>query len=158
MKFMRRCRLWWLVLPILAIDRLLKYVVRAALAPSGVLTLIPGVLSIAYTENSGAAFSLLAESGPWLLIALTAALIVGVCAWLLLRPDAPTLERVGLWMIVGGGLGNLWDRLVYGSVTDFIRLDFIHFAIFNFADICVCVGALLAAISLISGGRGRADG
>lgn len=158
MKLRRGCRLWWLILPVVVLDRLLKRAAAAALAPSGVKSAIPGVLSWAYTENSGTAFSMFSDRAPWLLIALTAALIVGVLIYLLTHPDDPVLERAGLWLIVGGGLGNLWDRLAYGRVIDFIRLDFVNFAVFNPADVFVCVGAGLAALSLILGERRRAHG
>lgn len=158
MKLRRGCRLWWLILPVVALDRLLKRAAAAALAPSGVKSAIPGVLSWAYTENSGTAFSMFSDRAPWLLIALTAALIVCVLVYLLTHPDDPALERAGLWLIVGGGLGNLWDRIAYGRVIDFIRLDFVNFAVFNPADVCVCVGAGLAVLSLILGERRRAHG
>ena len=149
MKLRQGCRHAWLMLPAIAIDRLLKRIVMAALAPAGVRTAIPGVLSWAYTENSGAAFSMLSDRAPWLLILLTAALIIGIAVYLLTHPDAPKLERAGLWLIAGGGLGNLWDRLMYGSVIDFIRLDFVRFAVFNPADIFVCTGAGLVVLSVI---------
>ena len=149
MKLKQGCRLWWLVVPAIAIDRLLKRAVMAALAPSGVRTAIPGAISLAYTENRGAAFSMLSDRAPWLLIALTAALIAGILFYLFTHPDAPATERAGLWLIVGGGLGNLWDRLAYGCVIDFIRLDFVNFAVFNPADIFVCVGAGLVVLSVM---------
>ena len=149
MKLKQGCRLAWLALPAIAIDRLLKRIAAAALAPAGVRTAIPGVLSWAYTENRGAAFSMLSDRAPWLLILLTAALIAGVLIYLLSHPDAPAPERAGLWLIVGGGLGNLWDRLVYGCVIDFIRLDFVRFAIFNPADVFVCTGAGLVILSVL---------
>ena len=149
MKLKRGCKLVWLPLPAIIIDRLFKRAAMAALAPAGVRTAIPGVLSWAYTENRGAAFSMLSDRAPWLLIALTAALILGLLLYLLAHPDAPALERTGLWLIVGGGLGNLWDRLVHGCVIDFIRLDFVRFAVFNPADVFVCTGAGLVVLSVI---------
>lgn len=158
MKLRRGCRLWWLVLPVVALDRLLKRAAVAALAPSGVRAAIPGVLSWAYTENSGTAFSMFSGRAPWLLIALTAALIAGVLVYLLTHPDDPPLERVGLWFIIGGGLGNLWDRIAHGRVIDFIRLDFVNFAVFNPADVFVCVGAGLAVLSILLADRRKAHG
>ena len=149
MKLRQGCRLWWLMLPVVVIDRLLKRAAAAALAPAGVRTALPGLLSWAYTENRGAAFSLLSDRAPWLLIALTAALIVGVLVYLLSHPDAPALERAGLWLIAGGGIGNLWDRFAYGCVIDFIRFDFVNFAVFNPADVFVCTGAGLVVLSVI---------
>ena len=149
MKLRRGCRLWWLIVPVVALDRLLKRAAAAGLAPAGVRTAIPGVLSWAYAENRGAAFSMLSDRAPWLLAALTGALIAGVFVYLLTHPDAPMLERAGLWLIAGGGLGNLWDRLACGFVIDFIRLDFVRFAVFNPADVFVCVGAGLVVLSVI---------
>ena len=151
MKLRRECRLklWWLAIPAVAIDRLLKRAAAAALSPSGVHTAIPGVISWAYTENRGAAFSLLSDRAPWVLIALTAALIIGIVVYLLTHPDEPALERSGLWLIAAGGLGNLWDRLMHGCVIDFIRLDFVRFAVFNPADVFVCIGAGLVVLSVV---------
>ena len=158
MKLRQGCRLGWLILPVIAIDRLCKRAATAALAPAGVRTAIPGALSWAYTENRGAAFSMLSDRAPWLLIALTAALIAGILIYLLTHPDEPALERAGLWLIAGGGLGNLWDRLVHGCVIDFIRLDFVRFAVFNPADVFVCVGAGLVVLSVILTERRKAHG
>ena len=73
-----------------------------------------------------------------------------------LPPDAPGLFRAGLWLIAGGGLGNLYDRLAYGRVIDFLEPAFVRFAVFNVADVCVCVGAALAMLSVVLGElRGR---
>lgn len=148
MQLRQGCKLWWLTLPALAADRLFKRLAVRALAPQGVRTAIPGVLSWAYTENRGAAFSLLSGRSAFLIL-LTAALIAGLLIYLLRRPDIPTLERAGLWLIIGGGLGNLWDRLAYGYVIDFIRLDFVRFAVFNAADVFVCAGAFLVILSVL---------
>ena len=70
----------------------------------------------------------------------------------------PKLMRTGFWMIVGGGLGNLLDRLIYGSVTDFLELEFAHFAIFNVADVFVCLGAALAATGILLAERSKGGG
>lgn len=153
MQLKRGCRLWWLLLPVIAVDRLCKLAAIAALAPHGVQTAIPGILSWAFVRNTGAAFGIL--SGNWLLPLLTAALIIALFVFLLRRPEADALLRTGLWLIIGGGLGNLYDRIAYGYVVDFIRLDFVNFAVFNPADIFVCVGAGLAALSVLLAESGR---
>ena len=59
-------------------------------------------------------------------------------------------------MIVGGGLGNLYDRIAYGYVIDFIDLQFVRFAIFNLADVAICLGAVIAAVSYILAERKNA--
>ena len=81
-----------------------------------------------------------------LLAALIALLIAGLVGWLLAKPDAPGLFRAGLWLIAGGGLGNLYDRIAYGFVVDFIRTDFIDFPVFNVADCYVVVCGVLFCI------------
>lgn len=141
-------RLWWLVVPVLAADRLTKLLVQRTLAPRGVRTVLPGVLSWAYTENRGAAFSML-SGWSLLLPVLTLLLIAGLVVYLLRSTEIPLMERAGLWFIVGGGLGNLWDRLTLGCVVDFIRLDFVRFAVFNAADVFICTGAALVILSVM---------
>lgn len=148
MQFRKGCRLWWLLLPIVALDRISKRIAYAALAPGGVKTAVPGLFSWAYTQNHGAAFSMFSGKAAFLII-LTAGLIAGLTAYLLHRRENPTVERIGLWFIIGGGLGNLWDRIACGGVIDFIRLDFVNFAIFNVADIFVCIGAALVALNVL---------
>ena len=151
MQFRKGFRLWWLVLPVLLADQGSKLWARSL---SGAVTAIPGVFSFTHVRNRGVAFSLLSQSG-WLLIALTAALIAALLLYQLRHGDNSTLERTGLWCIIGGGLGNLTDRILLGGVTDFIRLDFIHFAIFNVADIFVCLGAALVLLGAFTSEYGR---
>ena len=148
MQLKKGCRLWWLVLPGVLLDRITKRAATAALAPHGVHHAIDGVLSWAYTRNRGAAFSILSGRSI-LLVLLTLALIAALLVYLLRHPENPALERAGLWCIIAGGLGNLWDRLAYGCVIDFIRLDFVNFAIFNVADIFVCGGAAAVVLSVL---------
>ena len=142
------CRLWWLALPGILLDRITKQAATAALAPHGVKHAIDGVLSWAYTQNRGAAFSILSGRSI-LLVLLTIALIAALVIYLLRHPENSTLERAGMWCIIAGGLGNLWDRLAYGCVIDFIRLDFVNFAIFNVADIFVSGGAAAVILSVL---------
>ena len=153
MQLKKGCRLWWLVLPGILLDRITKQAAVSALAPHGVHHAIKGVLSWAYTENRGAAFSILSDRSIFLVL-LTLVLIVALLIYQLRHPESANLERAGIWCIIAGGLGNLWDRLAYGCVIDFIRLDFVNFAIFNVADIFVCCGAAAVVLSvLLSEGR-----
>ena len=152
MQFRKGCRLWYLAVFALALDRISKIWAARVLRASGAREVIPGVLSFAYAENRGMAFSML--SGKTLLLSLaTVAIIAVVLIWLLHDAEMPKLQRVGLWLIAGGGAGNLYDRIFGGYVVDFIRPDFINFAVFNLADVFICAGAglvLLAAIILES--------
>ena len=148
MRIKQGCRGWWIALLAALADRLTKVLV-ARLCPRGG-ALIPGIINLRPVENRGIAFSML--SGQGLALALfTAALIAGLVAWLVSHPDAPGLLRTGLWLIAGGGLGNLYDRLTTGGVSDFIELAFVRFAVFNVADICICVGAGLVLLGSLRG-------
>ena len=142
MRLRRGCRgVVWMLLA-MALDRLTKAAVRGGMLPA---RLIPGVVSVHYVRNSGMAFSML--SGHfWLLTALTALMIAGIAFYLIRYPDRNPLLRAGLWLIAGGGLGNLYDRVTLGYVTDFIELKFMRFAIFNVADVCICAGAALVLL------------
>lgn len=148
MRLKSGCRGLWLVLPLVALDRLTKQLMMARYAPNGNKSVIPNVLSWAYTQNRGAAFSILSGRSA-LLIGLSVALIAALTVYLLRRPNVCMGVRYGLWMIVAGGLGNLFDRIAYGYVIDFIRLDFVRFAVFNPADSFICIGAFIAALCML---------
>ncbi|MBQ8506424.1 MAG: signal peptidase II [Clostridia bacterium] len=154
MQLRQGCKLWWLAIPAIAIDRVCKIIALRSLT-GGAVTAIPGVLSWTFVKNTGAAFGILA--GNWLLPLITFALMAVLLIWLLRHPDAPRLLRAGLWIIIGGGLGNLYDRLAYGYVIDFIRLDFVNFAVFNPADVFVCLGAALAVVSVLLSERRKGN-
>ena len=135
------------------LDRLTKWLAANYLSSSESLGVIPGFFNLIRTENRGAAFSLLAgiegPLGAGLLIALStlAVLAISVVLWRTSKSiyQAPRL-RFGLALILGGALGNLFDRVVRGAVTDFVELhigDF-HWPAFNLADTAITLGALLA--------------
>ena len=113
------------------------------------VTLIPGVLDFTYVENRGMAFGLLADH-RWVFMVLSTVGIAAL-AFYLFRYVKPTLGRVALALVIGGGIGNMIDRIAYGFVVDFI--DFCAFDfwiwVFNVADAAVCVGAGLFMLQLI---------
>ena len=80
-----------------------------------------------------------------LLIAATSLMLLGVL-WMLFARKLTPLERVAWTLVLGGGIGNLIDRIATGVVVDYINVLFMNFAIFNFADICVCVGVGLLMV------------
>jgi len=148
MKLKQGLRGWWIALLAALADRLTKALVARLCHRGGVL--IPGIINLRPVENEGIAFSMLSGKGLGLVL-FTAALIAGLVAWLVLHPDDPPLLRAGLWLIAGGGLGNLYDRLAFGGVSDFIELAFTRLTVFNVADICICAGAALVLLGSLKG-------
>lgn len=145
-------------LPALAIDRLSKHWAAGWLAAQtgGAAQAWPGVFGWLYAENTGMAFSAL-SGATGLLAAFSAVLVVFIVCWLLLAKQMPRTLLTGLSLIAAGGLGNLWDRLFYGYVIDFIHLEFMRFAIFNAADVFVCCGAGLVILWLLLSGRAEQE-
>ena len=142
------------ILLFVAADRLTKYWAENWLLglPGGTSAALPGVFRFHYAENTGVAFSMLAD-GRWLIIGLNLLLIAAVLAYLILRKPEGRLLKVGLCMVAAGGIGNLIDRIALGYVIDFIELTFMRFAVFNFADICVSFGAVLCAVGFLRKGE-----
>lgn len=130
-----------------AADQLLKRWAAAVLRPVGAMPLLPGLVELRYTVNDGMAFSLLSGQQK-LLIAVTGVILVAVLIWLL-AGKMPLLERAAWVLVLGGGLGNLIDRVAFGQVVDYINLLFMRFAVFNFADICVSVGVGLLVLHVV---------
>lgn len=127
------------------LDQLVKYWAVASLAPVGTIPLIPGLIGLAYTENTGAAFSLL-SGARWLFLPLTVVL-VGVMIWALWKGYFRNLfGRLAIAFIMGGAIGNFIDRLLHGYVVDMFEFQFIRFAIFNVADIFITVGGVMFVI------------
>ena len=138
-----------IALAILVLDRMTKWIVVQTIPLEDAIPIIPGFFRLTHLENTGAAFSLFAEStSPFrtaLLIAFSLAALAVVTVLLWRSRNEFNLITVSLALILGGALGNLWDRLVDGKVTDF--LDFYisihHWPPFNIADSAIVVGALL---------------
>ena len=132
---------------LVGVDQLIKRWATAVLLPKTAMTLIPGVLELRYFLNDGMAFSMLAGKQK-LLIAATSLMLLGVL-WMLFARKLTPLEGVAWILVLGGGIGNLIDRIATGVVVDYINVLFMNFAIFNFADICVCVGVGLLMVCVL---------
>lgn len=132
----------------IALDQWTKYLAAAFLRPIGYMELWPGVFRLYYTENTGAAFSML-QGQRWLLLALTGAALIVLVVYRVRKKRVHPLLNISLAMLLGGGVGNLIDRALRGVVIDFFDFTLINFAIFNVADIFVSVGAVLLAIYVL---------
>ena len=144
-----------IALAAILVDRVTKIMIEQMMPANGAVNVIPGLFQITHLHNRGAAFGLFSDSpSEWrsaLLIGFST-LALAVIAYLLWKSDhtLPT-TAVGLSLILGGAIGNLWDRIARGQVTDFL-----HFYIgnhvwpdFNVADSCIVVGAILLMFEIV---------
>lgn len=145
----------WLSVAIIVLDQASKHVATTALSLHAPVAVLP-FLNLTLTYNAGAAFSFLSDAGGWqrwffatLSILVSAFIIV----WLRRIPRGQIGVPCGLALILGGALGNLWDRLVLGVVVDFVDLYFRqwHWPAFNVADSAICVGAAILLYAAFQG-------
>ena len=146
MRFKRGFSALLLAVAVVALDRATKHWAMRTLAQPVVAR--EGVLRWRYCENTGAAFSALSGSGTVVLV-LSAILLVVLAAYLLFRPRIPWGVQLCLWAVVAGGASNLFDRLAWGFVVDFIEPLFVSFAVFNVADCFIVLGVLGAALGVL---------
>lgn len=135
---------WIVVILSVLIDQATKAAAREVLE-SGPRVLIPGVINLVHVENTGAAFSL-GEGAGVLFIGVAVVFIVLATGIVWKNPNIPFNLVIPLGLVAGGGMGNMIDRILGGSVTDFISTAFMDFPVFNVADICVTVGIVLCVI------------
>ncbi len=132
---------------LIGIDQAIKLWAVNVLQPVGSMPLIPYVVELRFVLNQGMAFSLLSGKQLFLIIATSIALIL-VAYMLFFRSRGKYLQQAAMLLVLGGGIGNLIDRVLNGEVVDYINLLFMRFAVFNFADICVCVGVALWVLEI----------
>ena len=143
----------WLTLLVLVIDQASKVYFDSALQMYQQVVIIPDYFSWTLAYNTGAAFSFLADSAGWQrwLFALIAVVVSTVLlVWLKRLGRNDTWLAIALALILGGALGNLYDRIAYGHVIDFILVHWEHrlFPAFNVADSAICVGAVMLALDM----------
>lgn len=146
---MEDCMLFSVLTLILIIaDQYTKHLAVRFIKPVGSVEVIKNILRFSYMENRGAAFGMLRDA-RWVFITVTVISVAAIVWWMVFRRPESRLLRVSLLLILSGALGNLIDRVVLGYVTDMIDVAFIDFPVFNFADCCVVVGAVLFAIYVL---------
>jgi|SRR5271163_4830690 len=150
---------------VVVLDRWTKHAVAQRVRLYSHIQIIPGFFQITHTENTGAAFSLFASSNaPWrtaLLIAFSGIALIVVSVLLWRNHHAHFVTGVGLSLIMGGALGNLWDRVARGRVVDFLLfyVKQYQWPVFNLADSAIVVGAGLLVVEILfqkSSGREEA--
>jgi signal peptidase II len=144
-----------IALLVIVLDRITKRAIAQRLSLHGSITVIPGFFRIIHAENPGAAFGIFADSPTplkvGLLIGFSIVALLIVTALLWKNSHALTSTGIGLSLILGGALGNLWDRLVSRHVVDFL-LFYIgphQWPAFNLADSAIVVGACLLVFEIV---------
>jgi signal peptidase II len=146
-----------LALFVVLLDRWTKRLVAAHIAMYTHIQVIPGFFRITHTENTGAAFSLFADSpSHWktaMLISFSVVAMIVVSVLLWKQSRALTMTGIALSLILGGAVGNLWDRVASGRVVDFLLfyVKSYQWPVFNLADSAIVVGASLLVLEIISG-------
>ena len=130
------------------IDQLTKLLAVKFLKPIPTHPILENVLHLTYHENRGAAFGMLADQ-RWIFLSVSTVMIIGLLIYLLMGKCENMLYTVSVAMIIGGGIGNMIDRVALGYVVDFLDFRLINFAIFNGADSFVCVGSGLLILALL---------
>ena len=129
----------------IGLDRWVKSWCVRVLQPAGSIPVWQGVFHLTYAENRGAAFSMF-HGARWFLIAVTGAVLLALIVALCARWIPKGMARWGAYCVVAGAVGNLIDRIAQGYVVDLFDFCLIHFAVFNVADVFVCVGGGLIAL------------
>ncbi|WP_115710548.1 signal peptidase II [Legionella sainthelensi] len=144
---------WFMLsLAVIVCDQLSKYLVSIFLTPYHPLPVFP-MFNLTLAYNTGAAFSFLSGAGDWhrwFFAAFSFIVSIILAVWLYKTENQTCLLSAGISLILGGAVGNLFDRAIHGYVIDFIDLYYKHhhFATFNIADSAICIGAGLFVLDV----------
>jgi signal peptidase II len=142
---------------LVAVDQVIKYFVASYLPSLGRVTAVPHILDLTYVENRGVAFGMFKDM-RWLFVIFTVIVICVLLYIVIFKNIKSKLFYVASAMIIGGGIGNLIDRLFYGYVIDYLQLSFFS-PVCNFADYCITIGTVLLVVYLLffSTEKGKKD-
>lgn len=135
-------------------DQVSKNLVRERVSEDETIQLMDDYFIMTKVENSGAFLGLGSELPEWLrvglLLVIPALMMVGLLIFIWLKRKQPLMEAIGMSFVIGGGIGNVFDRIAYGSVTDFFHIDlgWARTGIFNMADVSVMVGVGLLLLNM----------
>lgn len=141
-----------LIAVLIAADQIIKIIVDSALSVGSTVEVIKfggfKLFSLMHVRNSGAAWSMM-QGKTWFLVGVPL-IVCGLGIYYMYRQrNRSKLQLVSLSLLVAGGLGNLIDRVRLHEVIDYIKFEPFNFPVFNFADICVVVGAIIFAVYII---------
>ncbi|MBE6550920.1 MAG: signal peptidase II [Ruminococcaceae bacterium] len=137
-----------IVIASVLLDQITKYLAVKYVQLQGSMPLIKGVFNFTYHENRGAFLGSFADN-RWVFLIASSVAIVAMVIYLLFVKDNHILVKLSLSMLIGGGIGNMIDRVSLGYVIDFLDFELINFPIFNIADSFITVGAGLLIVYLI---------
>ncbi|GAW84908.1 signal peptidase II [Bathymodiolus platifrons methanotrophic gill symbiont] len=134
----------WLSILVLILDQLSKIWIDSNMSLYQSIPMFPG-FSITYAHNYGAAFSFLSDAGGWqrwFFAVLAGSISIGIIVWIKRLKSEEILSAISLSLILGGAIGNLIDRVIYGYVIDFLDVYYQawHWPVFNIADSAITVG------------------
>lgn len=130
------------------IDQVVKALVRTYISPGSTIPFVPYLMDLTYVQNTGAAFSIL-RSHTWLLTAISLVVSVALAVAIWRRVFTHPVGLAALSVVLGGAVGNLIDRALFGYVTDMFMTTFISFPVFNVADICVVLGGIATVVYVL---------
>ena len=131
---------------IITIDQVTKYLVNTKISLNSSLEIIPGIIFISHVKNSGAAFGVFQNRTNILIVISVIAIILIIILKIKLNLDS-IFYNISLGFILGGAIGNLIDRIIFGEVIDFLHLR--YFAVFNVADSFICIGFGIVIILIL---------
>lgn len=137
-------------------DQVSKTMVRDQVSENETIQLMEDYFIMTKVENTGAFLGLGSELPEWLrvglLLVIPAIMMVGLLLFIWFKRKQPLMEAIGMSFVIGGGVGNVFDRIAYGSVTDFFHIDlgWAQTGIFNMADVSVMVGVGLLLLNMLT--------
>lgn len=132
---------------LILLDQLSKQWIVNHIPLNAIRKCVPGIFSLTYLRNYGAAFSIL-QNQQWFFTVITLAVVGAACYYFIKNINGDFWFLFGLLLIISGGIGNFIDRLRLSYVVDMVHLDFMNFAIFNVADSYLTVGVVILFIAL----------
>ena len=157
---------WLLLLSlfVIAADRMTKWLASTRIELGNHVVVIAHVFAISHVENPGAAFSLFNDSGSpgrvrWMLLVFSVLAAIAVLVALMKLGRTITATSVALALILGGALGNAYDRLRFGSVIDFLEVHIVHYhwPDFNVADSAIVTGGILLLLDALFSSKEQGD-
>ncbi len=146
-KYIRIFLIFIIVVANIGCDQVSKKIARENIVQGSRIEVLSDKLILMNVENDGAFLSMGSDFSPWvkniLLLGLPIAMLIGALIYLIINTNLPKLALIGWSFVIGGGIGNMYDRIKFGSVTDFLFIDLggiFRTGVFNMADVSIMVG------------------